>query len=40
MVPGLENSTRDGVNGGGVDDLQKDGSEELEAIFDAIIRIQ
>ena len=40
MVWGLENSTRDGVKGGGVGDLRKDGSEEFEATIDAIIRIQ
>jgi len=37
----LENATRDGVKGGGVGDLHKGISdEELEAIVDAIIRIQ
>jgi len=37
----LENSTRDGVEGGGVGDLHKGISdEELEASVDAVIRIQ
>ena len=40
MVWGLESSTRDGVKEGVIDDLLKDGSEELEAAVDAIIRIQ
>ena len=36
----LENSTRDGVKGGGVGDLQEGVSEELEVSVDAIIRIR
>ena len=36
----LENQTRDGVKGGGVGDLHKGTSEELEASVDDIIWIQ
>ena len=35
----LENSMGGVMKGGGVGDLQKDASEELEASVDAIIRI-
>jgi hypothetical protein len=40
MVSVLESSTRDGVKGGGVGDLQRDAPEEREPSVDTVIRIQ